>query len=444
MSGLPATVMLTLSLPQHCTPTNSFLSNISSVFHTCIPTPLALLSTLFGICSIGAWLFAQLPQVFKNFALKSASGLSILFLIEWLLGDVANLVGGLLTGQASWQVVIAAYYVSVDIILLSQYLWYTHLQPWRNLRLDESKSDSPSGDGDDSIEASPVLSSPDGSYTADIIREGQVQNGTTKGPESLKGNFRTGRSHQSDLGVYSREKWAAMAADQPTPAVHSTPRVQMPSKRALFLTSTLCAVAANASPLYTTNSNQPIESQVSDPLMVIGQITSWLCTCLYLGSRIPQIYKNQQRRSTSGLSPALFIAAFCGNIFYSSSLLANPLAWSSYPPNGHHGWAGPEGSDRATWVRLATPFWLGAFGVLALDAIIGVQFLRFGEGTEGKQMAAVPDGRGRRRRWQKVNGWLRGWISSPGPKPKRSSGDDGEVRLLLHKAAGQDSEYGAT
>lgn len=442
MAWLPASV--TFSLPQNCTPTNSFLSNISSAFQTCIPTPLALLSTVFGICSIVAWLFAQLPQIFKNFALKSASGLSILFLIEWLLGDAANLVGGLLTGQASWQVVIATYYVCVDMIIISQYLWYTYLQPWRNVRLDESKSASPSRDGDDSIGASPRLSSPDGSHPADSTRDVHVQNDTTKSLESPKGNFRTSSSHQSAFGGFPREKVAAMAAEQPIRAIHRSPRAQTQSKRALFLTSTLCAVAANASPLYMANSSQPTESQGSDPLLVIGQITSWLCTGLYLGSRIPQIYKNQQRRSTSGLSPALFIAAFCGNVFYSSSILANPLAWSSYPPNGHHGWAGPEGSDRATWVRLAAPFWLGAFGVLALDAIIGVQFLRFGEGKEGKKMAVVPDGRGRRRRWQIVSGWMRGWIPSPGPKLKGSNVEDGEGRLLLHKAAGVDSRYGAT
>jgi hypothetical protein len=33
---------------------------------------------------------------------------------------------------------------------------------------------------------------------------------------------------------------------------------------------------------------------------------------LYLGSRPPQLYKNYQRKSTEGLSPLLFMAAFCG------------------------------------------------------------------------------------------------------------------------------------
>lgn len=452
MSGLFAGV--SSSLPQHCTPTSSFLTNLSSIFHTCVPTPLALLSTVFGICSIVAWLFAQLPQIFKNFALKSASGLSIIFLIEWLLGDATNLVGSLLTGQASWQVVIAAYYVSVDMTILGQYFWYTYLRPGRIVRLEESKSSSPRGDSDDSVEGLEGLSPSNGPHTAGMTQEVDTENGKGKSQESINRKPQPGRSHQTDLGFCLGEKAMVKALNESTDAAHTTYFAYVPLKNAL-LTSTLFVVSAEASPLYVAKYSQPVELQAPDARMVIGQITSWICTALYLGSRIPQIYKNQQRRSTSGLSPALFISAFCGNLFYSSSLLANPSAWSSLPPHGHHGWAGPEGSDRATWVRLAAPFFFGAFGVLGLDAIIGVQFLRFGARSKEEKVAVInKDGRGRRGRWQKVSGWMRGWVPSPGPGLKsrgsegveeEEGGDDEQRRLLLpSQATGRDARYGAT
>ena len=35
----------------------------------------------------------QLPQLFANFKAQSADGLSMAFLIVWLLGDATNLVG---------------------------------------------------------------------------------------------------------------------------------------------------------------------------------------------------------------------------------------------------------------------------------------------------------------------------------------------------------------
>ena len=367
------------------------------------------------------------------------------------MGDATNLIGSVLTGQASWQVVLAGYYVSVDIIILSQYVWYTYLRPRRIISLEESKSNHPNRDSDDSGERLDGISVFHESHISDSNPGAATKNGMRESDDSVNLKFDSGHSHQSSLGFSTREKAPAKASDHGRATVHRSHFTHLPSKNAVLLTSALRAVAAEALPLYALKSSQPAESQAPDTLMIIGELTSWICACCYLGSRIPQIYKNQQRRSTAGLSPALFISAFCGNLFYSSSLFANPLAWSSYPPYGYHGWAGEEGSDRATWVRLAAPFFLGAFGVLALDAIIGVQFLRFGEGEEGAKVAAVirDDGRGRRRRrWQKVTGWMRGWIPSPERKLKGSASeeanDEQRRHLLLNGESTTGRHYGAT
>jgi len=148
---------------------------------------------------------------------------------------------------------------------------------------------------------------------------------------------------------------------------------------------------------------------------------------------MPQLYKNFTRKSTSGLSPHLFIAAFFGNLFYSSSILTNPSAWSSFPPYGGHGWIGPEGSNQAIWVSKALPFWLGAAGVLVMDAAIGIQFLIYGDGgastkpaivveeiveppprrvSEDDPMAQSTQSIVIKRPWRRVNGWMRGWVPS--------------------------------
>ena len=108
-------------LPKHCAPTSHILLKLSTQLGTCIPTPLAAISTLLGSLSIVAWLFAQMPQIFKNYRIKSTAGLSILFLGEWLAGDLTNLLGALFTKQATWQIIIASYYVFVDVCLVVQY-----------------------------------------------------------------------------------------------------------------------------------------------------------------------------------------------------------------------------------------------------------------------------------------------------------------------------------
>ena len=74
---------------------------------------------------------------------------------------------------------------------------------------------------------------------------------------------------------------------------------------------------------------------------IIGRMSAWACTILYLTSRLPQIWKNVGavilryflcpdvlfqfvRKSVEGLSMYLFIFAFLGNSFYVSSILASP------------------------------------------------------------------------------------------------------------------------
>ncbi|RMX72049.1 hypothetical protein D0869_15012, partial [Hortaea werneckii] len=116
------TLVLEPSLPAHCEPTNDFLFRFSRAFHTCVPTPLAFTSNVLGTLSIVAWLFAQLPQIYKNWSLGSTSGLSIYFLVEWCLGGISNLLGALFTHQARWQVAIGGYYVFVDLCLVGQWI----------------------------------------------------------------------------------------------------------------------------------------------------------------------------------------------------------------------------------------------------------------------------------------------------------------------------------
>ena len=95
-------------------------------------------------------------------------------------------------------------------------------------------------------------------------------------------------------------------------------------------------------------------------------------------------------------------------MFYSSALATNPSAWSDFGPYGGGGWVGSDGSDRTQWVLAAAPFFIGAFGVLGLDASVGVQFLMYGKGEE-EAWVVVRDGEGEIR-WRRVSGRGRGRV----------------------------------
>ena len=111
-------------LPEYCSPVHPFLVKVSVFFGTCIPTPLSLFSSILGLLSITAWLFSQLPQLIKNYKNRSVEGLSVLFLLNWLLGDVCNFLGAIMLNQMFFQKAVAAYYVAVDFVLMGQYFWY--------------------------------------------------------------------------------------------------------------------------------------------------------------------------------------------------------------------------------------------------------------------------------------------------------------------------------
>lgn len=59
------------------------------------------IDALSGICgsiSIACWVVVFSPQIFENFRRSSAEGLSVVFIVVWLLGDIFNILGAVLQG----------------------------------------------------------------------------------------------------------------------------------------------------------------------------------------------------------------------------------------------------------------------------------------------------------------------------------------------------------
>lgn len=393
-------------LPPHCTPTNDFLIRFSIYFGTCVPTILSLTSTALGTLSILSWLFAQMPQIYKNYQIKSTAGLSIFFLTEWLLGDLTNLLGALFTHQAGWQIVVASYYTFVDICLVVQFFWYSYIKPrWVGTSLHSSQSSEGSDSGSDVINAL----SPINTEFSDGPRHEMLQHSIQ--PENLKPLTDDGAPQFSPVD-YDRR-----SINFPEPDKKGFDWTAMASPRTVVAgaAASLAAPARAAPILLHLASVQARAQQDNSAIELAGTILSWCSTLLYLGSRLPQLYKNWSRKSTAGLSPLLFFAAFMGNLFYSTSLLTNPNAWHNFEPYGGHGWADRDGSDRVDWTLRATPFFLGAAGVLFMDGMMGVQFLIYGEREE--ELVKVRDGHGHSR-WEKVSGWMRGWVPAMGSKAR--------------------------
>lgn len=65
-----------------------------------------------GSASLGCWLVVYAPQIWENYQLKSGEGLSVAFIVLWLLGDLTGLAGSIMADLIP-SVIILASYVSV-------------------------------------------------------------------------------------------------------------------------------------------------------------------------------------------------------------------------------------------------------------------------------------------------------------------------------------------
>ncbi|KAI9286069.1 PQ loop repeat-domain-containing protein [Umbelopsis sp. AD052] len=294
---------------------------IHLVFGDCVYGWQESISVLLGYLSILCWLNAQMPQVVENYKLRSAESLSFSFLSVWLTGDFANLIGCIVLDQLPFQIYLSIYFILVDTVLCLQWIWYVRLGKGIPLPAT-AESDVKDLDGP---------------------REPQVID-VPRPSSSL--------SETSGLIPYSQSaspsKWYTLA-----PAAKD--------KSSVVLFALFFLVMQTPSSTLTTNSTLSAFSSPStsdESTLWVGRFFAWLCTCLYLSSRIPQILKNYRRRSVQGLSIALFLFAACGNLTYTLSIFTNPH------------------STRESLLE-AVPYILGSAGTLLFDMTIFSQYVMY-------------------------------------------------------------------
>ncbi|KII88392.1 hypothetical protein PLICRDRAFT_41555 [Plicaturopsis crispa FD-325 SS-3] len=452
-------------------------------------------SDLLGYTSIACWLGAQFPQVMENIRNQSSDGLALPFLANWLLGDLSNLIGCLLTHQLPFQTWLAVYFCLVDFSLFGQYFYYrsakfqrppylhsrnrttstvrrmsyehgpSHYRALSTVAANVAVAANLAAQQDSDVPHRPrtrwsrnnLESLQDGSGSREAYREDDDVD--EEALTALADSFHSegGRTSRRKRVSWSQERYSSRggsvgrggvmspATAHPTlritpadlePAgrgrslqreadadpevqqldVSQTPSIPRTSSRAskrsaglVFLSVFALFSIGNISqkrnlssrnsvgqvlgadsiaipnvfaavPL--ANSPSSIESSIVDvhlPIVqldehpqdppyddkpfsdrVLGRIFAWLCTTLYLTSRLPQIWKNWARKSVEGLSMYLFIFAFLGNTFYVASILTSPQV--SLPP--------PES---ANFIRESIPYLLGSGGTLCFDITIVIQ-----------------------------------------------------------------------
>ncbi|EFQ29543.1 hypothetical protein CGRA01v4_14817 [Colletotrichum graminicola] len=288
-----------------------------------------VLSGIFGSISLTAWICLLLPQLLTNYKAQSADGLSMGFLIIWLIGDVTNLLGAFFTHLAPTAVALATYFCFADLVLIGQCVYYNTKNARRAARSRASAA-TPA----EATEDEPLLRSRRSSSAAGL-------------PGSHR---RQGLHEESSLDPLRKMVTGEDDTPDSNPWLHNTLSIV-----AVYLVGAagwFLSYKAGAWDSPDADVGSPAEA--ADTMEKVGLLLGYLSAACYLTARIPQIVKNYQEKSCEGLALLFFLLSLTGNLTYGASLVAFK-------------------QDKA-YLLNALPWLLGSLGTIAEDFIIFTQF----------------------------------------------------------------------
>ncbi|CAH0039145.1 unnamed protein product [Clonostachys solani] len=296
----------------------SFLAS-AALSATTHPPPLSeAISGIFGSISLVAWICVILPQLVANFKAQSADGLSMMFLIVWVMGDATNLLGAIFTHLAPTAIILPSYFVFADLILILQCVYY-------NTRNKRRASHSRRAQVAQASEESPLLRRESG-YEA----------------------------HTEPARKHSRDETESQTASQWGSNISSLVAVYVVGIAAWF-------ISYKAGAWDSGDDKTPShDDEGQSPLEIAGLTLGYISAVFYLCARIPQILKNYREKSCEGLAILFFMLSLTGNLTYGISLV-------SY-------------SQEKKYLLNALPFLIGSIGTIVEDCIIFVQFQLYSGG----------------------------------------------------------------
>lgn len=345
------------------------------------------ISGLMGSISIACWVIVFVPQIYENFYRSSAEGLSLLFIILWLAGDVFNLVGAMMQHLLMTMIILAAYYTVADIILLIQCLWY-------------DRTTDPMLNADEINDIDPIHFSPatplNENVLHDVFNEHQpllAKRGSNPSAynslhQHMQQDQESSEQHEqvenddddevlvetldkgnyiSDLIIVSLVILAGFASWYiPYCKRYYNNNTTLASTPSTFTITSRFSMVSHHHRIPNGNSDAD-EIEVN----ILAQFFGYLSAVLYLGSRIPQILLNFKRKSCEGISFLFFLFACLGNTTFITSVISISLDSKYLLVN-------------ASWL-------VGSSGTLIMDFIIFCQFFLYGRGAVDKSTTEQQD-----------------------------------------------------
>ncbi|XP_059076391.1 probable vacuolar amino acid transporter YPQ1 [Cryptomeria japonica] len=108
---------------------------VQLVFRECVCGMQDYMSVVFGLISLLSWAVAEVPQILTNFKSGSTEGVSLGFLLTWVVGDIFNLIGFWLEpATLPTQFYTALLYTITTIVLVCQIIYYDYIYNWWKMK----------------------------------------------------------------------------------------------------------------------------------------------------------------------------------------------------------------------------------------------------------------------------------------------------------------------
>ncbi|CAK9864703.1 unnamed protein product [Sphagnum jensenii] len=344
-------------------------------------------SLVMGLLSVVSWGVAEVPQIITNFQEKSTEGISLLFLMTWVVGDLFNLAGCYLEpATLPTQFYMAMLYTITTFVLVSQTIYYDHVM-WRfqvrselvvvkAVKADVEEAQKPGTIHEAAAETIETSKIPSRQTTSITVPQAHPSPGRELYYTSARSLASSYVPTVGSYGVGSRGGSAGghmsssyllphMGSITSDPLVVGSHPVRARSGPVGTSVSNLISTvefpllfASSGSQLGTcylptvSNVMRSLQNGTIDELMIsgsfllvvpfgllgeeispLGEVFGWIMAVIYMGGRLPQIWLNIKRGTAEGLNPLMFMFALVGNITYVGSILVRSMEWSQLKPN---------------------------------------------------------------------------------------------------------------
>ncbi|GLJ24499.1 hypothetical protein SUGI_0468050 [Cryptomeria japonica] len=343
-----------------------------------------------GLIGLLSWAVAEVPQILTNFKNGSTEGVSLGFIMTWVVGNSFNLIGCWLEpATLPTQLYTAVLYTTMTLILACQIIYYDHFSKWWKMKkgtiqyqiqakevlkyeqtnnkkaeyvnvpqstnnlLETSKTNTPISSLPISTASSQQMANTGRELFYTSARSLSSSHTPTPGSYLLRsrGSVRSGQGYMSNqssveegllsnlVSPSSRKSNTILRSVASTILfVGGINYLQLPTYNNITsfsyssLSENRSAILIIGRKLLQGTEGSPfgLQENSSSPL---GTWLGWLMAAIYMGARFPQISLNIRRGTVQGLNPLMFIFALIGNTTYVGSILVRTLDWKLLKPN---------------------------------------------------------------------------------------------------------------